>query len=155
MNHDAVDSFVREARAFCSFVESASKLSLAERLDTARWHLIHLYTAALSLPSVEPDDSDAGPSREVPKSWPGFEGKDSYWEVFDPYQLDEPVGGSLTDDLLDVYRDVQGGLVLWDASQHPNAIWEWRFHFNVHWGDHAIDALRALHRACKWDICSP
>jgi aryl-alcohol dehydrogenase-like predicted oxidoreductase len=24
------------------------------------------------------------------------------------------------------------------------AVWEWRFHFDVHWGDHAVDALRAL-----------
>jgi hypothetical protein len=31
------------------------------------------------------------------------------------------------------------------------AIWEWRFHFEWHWGDHAIDALRALHRACLRD----
>jgi hypothetical protein len=32
-------------------------------------------------------------------------------------------------------------------------VWEWRFHFDVHWGEHAVDALRALHRACG-PVCS-
>jgi hypothetical protein len=87
----------------------------------------------------------------VPTDWPGFEDKDFYWEVFDPYDHDDnqPVAGSLADDALDVYRDIRRGLALWDASRTRNAIWEWRFHFDVHWGDHATDALRALHRACK------
>jgi hypothetical protein len=54
--------------------------------------------------------------------------------------------------MLDVYLDVGRGLKLWE--QDPNkaaAVWEWRFHFDIHWGDHAIDALRALHRACSPD----
>lgn len=76
--------------------------------------------------------------------------KDLYWEVFDPYVEANPVAGSLAEDVLDVYRDIRRGLTLWDASQMQNAIWEWRFGFDAHWGDHAIDALRALHRACKW-----
>jgi len=153
MSTDAVDNFVREARTYCSFVEKASSLSLADRLRTARERLLSLYAAALSLPSVEPDDSDASPSPGVPTGWAGFEDKDVYWEVFDPYEHEdnEPVAGSLADDMLDVYRDITRGLTLWDASQRQNAIWEWRFHFEIHWGDHAVDALRALHRACKAD----
>lgn len=153
MSTNAVDIFVREAQSYCSFVETASGLSLADRLRIARERLLGLYTAALSLPSVEPDDTDASPSADVPANWPGFEDKDVYWEVFDPYDHEdnEPVAGSLADDVLDVYRDIRRGLTLWDASQTHNAIWEWRFHFDVHWGDHAVDALRALHRACKPD----
>jgi hypothetical protein len=151
MSTDGVDIFVGEARAYCSFVEQASSLTLVERLRTARERLLGLYSAALSLPSVEPDDRGASPSADVPAEWPGFEDKDVYWETFDPYehQDHEPVAGSLADDVLDVYRDIRRGLTLWNASQTRNAIWEWRFHFDVHWGDHAVDALRALHRACK------
>lgn len=154
MSTDAVDKFAREARLYCSFVEKASALSLAERLHTARDRLLRVYTAALSLPSVEPDDSDGAPSPDVPMDWPGFEDKDVYWEVFDPYKHDdnEPVAGSLADDVLDIYGDIRRGLALWEASQTQNAIWEWRFHFDVHWGDHAVDALRALHHACKADV---
>jgi len=75
------------------------------------------------------------------------EGRQYYWEVFDPYVEEPPVKGSLSDDLLDVYRDVRRGLLLWDHNAPQAAIWEWRFSFGVHWGNHAIDALRALHRA--------
>ena len=151
MSADVVDTFVREARAYCRFVETASELVLAERLRAARERLLGLYMAALALPSVEPDDTDAPPSPNVAASWPGFAGKDVYWEVFDPYEHDatDPVAGSLTDDVLGVYGDIKPGLTLWDASQEQNAIWEWRFNFDSHWGDHAIDALRALHRACR------
>ena len=151
MSVGAVDIFVREARIYCSFVETASGLPLADRLRTARARLLSLYSAALLLPSVEPDDSDASPSPDLPAGWAGFEDTDIYWEVFDPYEHEdkEPVAGSLSDDVLDIYRDIRRGLTLWDASQTQNAIWEWRFHFDVHWGDHAVDALRALHRACK------
>jgi hypothetical protein len=108
-----------------------------------------LYAAALSLPAVEPTD-DAKPARspEPPSNWQGFEEFDTYWGVFDPYKLDEPVAGSLSDDLLDVYRDVRRGLALWESGHDASAIWEWRFSFESHWGDHAADALRALHRAC-------
>ena len=154
MNIDAVDIFVREARTYCSFVEKASDLSLADRLRTARARLLSLYSAALSLPLVEPHDTGASPSPDVPTNWPGFADKDGYWEVFGPYEHEDnmPVAGSLADDILDVYRDIRRGLTLWDASQTQNAIWDWRFHFDIHWGDHAVDALRALHRACKADV---
>lgn len=148
-----METFVREARAYCSFVETASQLRLPDRLPAARDRLLALYSAALSLPSVEPDDADASSSPDPPEGWPAFGEKDIYWEVFDPYDHEntEPVAGSLADDVLDVYRDIRRGLAMWDDSQKQDAIWEWRFHFDVHWGDHAIDALRALHRACKPD----
>ena len=102
-----------------------------------------------------PDGVEAGPTGEPPKGWPGFEKFDGYWEVFDPYEEGAPVGGSLSDDLLDVYGDLRRGLALWEQGGVTKrgelriaAIWEWRFQFEIHWGDHAIDALRALHRAC-------
>ncbi|HTR55608.1 MAG TPA: DUF5063 domain-containing protein [Kofleriaceae bacterium] len=150
MGDDPLDTFVAQARAYSEFVQRASALLLPERLTSARLRLLELYKAALSLPaSPEPGTTEAGPSPEAPDNWRGFDENDCYWEVFDPYEEDAPVAGSLSDDLLDVYRDIQRGLALWDASHHREALWEWRFHFDVHWGDHAVDALRALHRACK------
>ncbi len=73
-----------------------------------------------------------------------------YWEVFDPYVNEPAVAGSLDDDVLDVYRDLHRGLDLWDsAAPRAAAIWEWRFSFDMHWGDHAVDAIRALQRAVR------
>jgi hypothetical protein len=110
---------------------------------------LDLYTAAVELPHVEPPSGSAEPpSPEPPEGWAGFEKLDIYWEVFDPYELAEPVAGSLSDDILDVYRDVLRGLRQWEGGDYAAAVWGWRFSFESHWGDHAVDALRALHRAC-------
>lgn len=155
MDSDAIEEFVREVRAYCEFVNRAATLGLAERLAMARTRLVSLYTSALTLPDVpKPGDTDAGPNPQPPQGWCGFEDSEFYWEVFDPYVEDELVRGSLSDDVLDVYYDVQRGLTLWDADHKDSAIFEWRFHLDIHWGDHAVDALRALHRACNpWHVC--
>lgn len=144
-------SFVHQARQYCEFIVGAGELPLEARVEEARSYLLDLYGAGRVLPHVEPPDGfDAGPSPAEPTNWQGFERFEFYWEVFDPY-VDEPPGaGSISNDLLDVYRDVQRGLGLWDSdAPREAAIWEWRFHFDVYWGDDAIDALRALHWACR------
>jgi uncharacterized protein DUF5063 len=33
-----------------------------------------------------------------------------------------------------------------DDSLEDDAVWQWRFHFSMHWGDHALCALKVLHR---------
>jgi uncharacterized protein DUF5063 len=141
--------FVGKANEFCEFIQEAGKLPIDERISGARRYLLALYTAALGLPSVEPTD-DAKPvaSPDPPSNWQGFDEFEAYRGVFDPYKLDEPVAGSLSDHLLDVYRDVRRGLALWESGHDASAIWDWRLSFGSHWGEHAVDTLRALHRAC-------
>ncbi len=143
--------FVNEARQFCEFVRKAAGYSLPQRLVAARQRLLSLYDAGTRLPDVEPPTGvEAGPNPGTPEGWAGFDKFEAYWEVFDPYVDEAPVAGALSDDLLDVYFDVSRGLALWDREVPKSAaIWEWRFHFDIHWGDHAVDALRALHRACR------
>jgi hypothetical protein len=147
----ATAAFANHARQFCDFVEHASASSLVERLTEARVRLSGLYEAGCALPCIEPPEGvEAGASPDEPTGWAGFDAFEVYWEVFDPYVDEAPVAGSLSDDVLDVYRDVRRGLDLWDSTAPlAAAIWEWRFHFDTHWGDHAVDALRALHRACR------
>jgi hypothetical protein len=147
----AVDEFVAAARRYCGFIEGGAMLQVAERLAAARTHVLHSYQAALALPDVEPPDGiEARPSPPRPSGWTSFGDLELYWEVFDPYENSKPVAGSLSDDLLDIYADVRRGLDLWNCDVPKEAaIWEWRFHLEAHWGDHAVDALRALHRACS------
>jgi len=155
--------FVDQARQFCELTDKANEYAQDKRLAAVRQRLLELYEAGSNLPEVEaPQGIDADESPEAPMSWPGFGDVDVYWEVFDPYEESAPVAGSLSDDVLDIYRDVRRGLDLWDKGAKTNgdnyrlsAIWEWRFHFDMHWGDHAIDALRALHRARKLRPASP
>lgn len=81
-------------------------------------------------------------------------GFDLYWEVFDPqydHEDHEPVVGSLSDDVLDVYRDIRGGLWSWEKNEPANAIWEWRFSFDAHWGDHAARWMRFVRSIARAD----
>jgi len=114
-----------------------------------------LYTAALDLPppfivGMSSEVADVAPR-------PGSESAVAtrlaalplqiYWEVFDPIltPCDEPVAGAIADDLGDIYRDVARGLVLFESGRRDEALWEWGFSFQTHWGEHATGALRALH----------
>jgi hypothetical protein len=99
----AVAAFVCQAREFCSFVEKAGALAVSDRMQSARRHLLELNAAAVALPFVEPPEGTKAPSSpDPPKNWSGFDAFENYWEIFDPYDLQEPVAGSLSDDLLDV-----------------------------------------------------
>lgn len=78
--------------------------------------------------------------------------RDCYSEVFDAYEQprDEPVTGCLSDDFADIYLDLAEGLTKWNRGEHGEAVWHWRFSFNMHWGEHASGALRALHALAAW-----
>jgi len=147
-------SFVKAARRFCEFVESAASIAdIAERLVAARRVLAGLVAEGATLPETEPTSDMDWDAQSAPRDWPGFGPYDVYWEIFDPYVDEERVAGSLSDDFLDIYRDLSRGLMAFDAGQREDALWEWRFHFDCHWGDHAVDALRALQRACSASAC--
>lgn len=44
------------------------------------------------------------------------------------------------------YVDLSEGLEHHRLDRHADALWSWRFTFDAHWGDHLVDALRALRR---------
>ncbi|MBD2451990.1 DUF5063 domain-containing protein [Nostoc sp. FACHB-152] len=55
----------------------------------------------------------------------------------------EPTGNFLN--LTDIYLDLKKGLILYEHSYFIEALWEWRFHFEIHWGAHLVGAQRAIH----------
>ncbi|HMV68221.1 MAG TPA: DUF5063 domain-containing protein [Myxococcota bacterium] len=146
--------FAARAHEYCAFVEQAAALELGERLRLARVRLLDLYRAGVDLPDVDvTKEEDAPPiTVERPIDWPGFGAFEFYWEVFDPYEREEPACGELSDDVLDVYADVLEGLHLWRAGRWLEAAWLWRFTCRAHWGTHVTGALRALDRALRDDV---
>lgn len=143
--------FAAEARRFCAFVRCADELPLDLRLREARRRMAALYRAALDLPdpaALDVDDSDA-PDVEGGRVEPSFGKADVYWLVPDPTEEQAPTVSLLSDDFGDTYLDVARGLQLWDRGKLDDAVWEWRFNFDAHWGRHAVDALRALHYATE------
>lgn len=141
-----VARFVSQALQFCAVVEKAKSYSIKQRLVITRDRLLELVRAASALPEVT-STRDAGDRPDPPADWPGFDKHDVYWKLADPLaETSEKVAGSLSDDVLDIYQDLQRGLALWIDDAKRAAIWEWRFHFQKHWGARAVDAIAALHR---------
>jgi hypothetical protein len=151
-----VEQFVEQARAYCAFVRGAHRLAPAARLHEARRRLLELYTASLVLTHVEDDFEDA-PRLDIepPPEWPGFGIAEDYFEVANPYAPDDEVdanvvASTLSGDVLDVYRDVGRGLAMWDGGHQLAALFDWHLMRDSHWGNHAVDALRVLHRVCRY-----
>lgn len=73
--------------------------------------------------------------------------REGRWMVFDPsdHEDHEPVFASLADDLADIYRDLQCGLMYWAEQRRDEAVFQWRMHYWHHWGAHLVDAIRCIH----------
>lgn len=145
-----VEAFVRAAESFRSLLDRRRAFEDVTAFTELAQSLAVLYAASLALPVVHLSDddetSDAPPPDVVVPEVVVLGEVDVYWEFFNPYVEDSVVGASLTDDIKDVYRDVVGGLLLFQRGEVEDAIWNWRFFRQNHWGDHAVDALRALQR---------
>jgi hypothetical protein len=153
----AVESFADAARRYCSWAEGSLGDSL-EEIQRARLLLTELHLAAVKLPDIGVGEEVEG--NEVSSdAWQAMFQKlgslpvNGYWDVFDPLKEDEkePVFNSLADDLADIYRDIKDGLSLFDAGHIVEAVWEWRFSFRTHWGQHLTGAHRALHSYLQYE----
>ncbi|VTR99385.1 DUF5063 domain-containing protein [Tuwongella immobilis] len=151
---DAVERFAAEAVAYREWAARGTDTGeYASR--TALLRITRLYLAALELPPAWSEELADQPDaqRVGNEEWravfaaAGRLPLDSYGAVFDPsvVPLEEPVVGSLSDDIADIYRDVVSGLWAFEAGRQAAAVWAWGFGFRHHWGEHATGAIRALH----------
>ena len=126
-------------------------------LMAAVW-LARLHAAALLLPQASLENEDglpelpAAPLQQAERNLAPFAGW-FYRTVFDPdpRRDEEPVMGDVGDDLLDTYKDVKAGCLLYAQGRMPLALWHWSLMHRIHWGKHAVDALAALHAAMRAD----
>ncbi|MBL4698779.1 MAG: DUF5063 domain-containing protein [Phycisphaerales bacterium] len=54
----------------------------------------------------------------------------------------------LFDDLSDIYSDLHTGLTLWKLDTTESKIeasWQWRYHYDIHWGNHLFSAATTVH----------
>jgi hypothetical protein len=150
----AVAAFVDVAKRYCTWAEGAP-LEPSADLHQARLLLAELHVAVLALPTAEPCEHvelgglDLGAWRTCKERFQQLP-VNQYWDVFDPLNADdrEPVCTTLADDLADIWGDLRDGLSLLATGRITEAVWEWRFAFNVHWGKHLTSAQRAIHSYC-------
>ena len=69
-----------------------------------------------------------------------------YWLVFDPYDKDSEVSNTISDDLEDITRDLNKGIIEYEKGHINNAIFVWRDNYSFHWGDHVTNLLKVLNK---------
>lgn len=149
---EVIHAFATLASGYRSWCEGPRASDASALLREATRHVARLYAAALELPEVEFSDYPDPPAlgqdawNAMFKSF-GSLPFNCYREVYDPSieDSDEPVVGDVADDLTDIYSDLTKGLWLLERGHTRAAVWSWKFTFGVHWGRHAVSALRALH----------
>lgn len=153
---EKLQQFLAIARRYCLFIEDQQPMPPVVFLPQVQQLLLDLYTAALSLDWINLQSKADYETKKIdlPKILrvvaEKLDNSRYYWSVFDPTsESDAEAGcGDLLDDLGDIYKDLACSLIIFDlqtADSQENALWQFKFDFAKHWGDHCINALRALH----------
>jgi len=172
LNKKSTTDFLNAARYFVTLLENDDIKQETFYKDSHK-ALSELYRTALNLETVELihsgpdsefDEIDIDEIRKLNKNLISNLGKDCfYWEVFDPTYIKEnggpgqgweiedrePSQGWLVDDFADIHADLKEELMKIDQigtdESIEDGLWQLKFGFNHHWGDHCINAMRALH----------
>ena len=146
------------AENFFVLIEQETELDNYDFRCELHQKLAELYTQAWKLPNLELQfDSEVedklveSNTKELGKNLTEKLGDQTfYYEVFDPFhpEDDDPTQGWLIDDLTDIYSEIKNGILKIENGKPEyveDGIWDIIFGRNSHWGNHAINALRALH----------
>lgn len=159
MNEEASE-FANEARRFSELMEVAQSSDERQFAIDCLRSVLHLCGQALILPSTELPTGVSIPERLGYETWKSIRSKigeklprDHYWQVFEPFEIEQPelLSGSLSDDLADIWCELNVGLHALDAHTEngtKQALWHWRFSFEIHWSRHAASAITALNALC-------
>jgi hypothetical protein len=145
--------FSETAQEFCILIETAKSFERRAFFERCFQLVARLVSEAVELPDIE-GELDTMRGQVTLDAYravvDGLEFQaaehDSYKMVFDPWEeAAEPIYGSVSNDLADIWRDLKRGLLALAAGSLPNAICDWRFSFQHHWGPfHATHVLRPL-----------
>lgn len=152
-----VISFVDAVKSYCQIIEDLGDIDSKTYLQKLLKNLSQLYLTAMNLPSVNPEATSeidfnfsieemqlliSKLSKKIPFQY--------YWTVLNSVDSkNSPVFGTgdLTDDLMDIYKDIKWGLQVIEREDvlKADALWHLKFQFDNHWKDHCIEAMNAIH----------
>lgn len=148
--------FLAVAQKFCLFIEEIEKYDKQQIFDYMHKALPLLYVRGSVLPSVTPDDYDANEKYVTEEQWQNtfndirgiLKKDDEYWFLENDNPLNEPVKGSIADNLVDIYQDMKDFVTLYQKplrNAKKVAVWEIRELFKAHWGFRAVNLLKVMH----------
>ena len=173
LNRRTTVEFLRSAKKLVALLETGN-LEKSEFLQMSHAALIDLYATGhafevipLKYSSADSEfDRDQLFEKNNSKKVPDLEEQGFYWEIFDPTYAEtdgqpglgwkitdkEASQGWLVDDFADIYRDLKIELKKIDMistdESIEDALWQLKWSFFHHWGNHCINAIRYLHYYC-------
>jgi hypothetical protein len=141
----------QRAQDYVSIIDERAGLTADELISRLHPILAQIYATAVLLPIPDVDYADFDGSVDDGEQVRSdlallFGPRDAIREVFNPFgEDDEPVTGTISDALADIHSDLLRGLTAVRAGNNDAAAAVWRQDFEIHWGHHAVDALRAFH----------
>jgi hypothetical protein len=153
-NIELMQRFRAGVTKFIEAVDSAPHLETEVFLTNVGHSMAELYSIALSLPAVGPETTDTDESPFKTDKWDELHRSlrekigplDTYWTIFDFTEKQEPVQGSLAEDISEIYFDLKQSLHLEEIGvPKSDVLFDWRLDFRSHWGRHLLGALTAIH----------
>jgi hypothetical protein len=150
---NVVANYCRVIEKDCETPEKALLVILAA--------LIELYMASLNLPEVSDPTAEDLPDRISPEEYGrikkrigAYTREDYFWVCDHPFNSTppKPLRTSLSDGLADIWCDLKRGLLALDEDEQRYSaavFWDWKFSFETHWGDHAVDSIWGIHTLLK------
>ncbi|HRG76570.1 MAG TPA: DUF5063 domain-containing protein [Leptospiraceae bacterium] len=164
LNKNTTQTFLATAQTFIDLLEIEA-MEHEEFLFKAHSALIDLYASGHKLEEIDLKDSHTESNfnrielfKDKNIGLISTLGDKSYYsEVFNPIDKEEkePMQGWLVDDFADIYRDLKTELEkmkIGTSDAIEDALWQMKFGYNYHWGNHCINALRALHFMRNYEL---
>jgi len=158
-----ISEFVNACDDYCDVIENFDKYTVKDFLYNVHKTLINYYSKAFNLPKCSGSNgntaiSDKSTNKDVKLFFElldkleKFLGKhNTYWSNFSPYPDDkdkEIYTHSVSGDLVEIYEDIKGnleGYQLGNLYDKQEMLWQFKFDWKGHTGDHWTSAVRAIH----------
>ena len=152
-----VREFIDVVTKYVHLIDSRNKLSGIKILQQSFILLPQMCLCGMKLPDIHRMSDYELPKKDVKEFFEIYNSiqskikrNDVYHQVFDPFNTDDIqlTSISISNDLSEVYQDINQGLREWEsasADDRRRIIWDWKFGFENHWGNHATSAFKALY----------
>ena len=156
--------FIVIAEHFCRIIEDRGDKTALQLLQEAYILLPQLCLSAVRLPDIKRTSDYSTPRISVENRQTIFDSLREYFSEYDRYQdISDPHDASdheimqlsLANDLCEIYENIKPGLNEWaktGVAEKRDIIWEWKFSYENHWGDHATRSFRALYHLLNQHI---
>ncbi len=156
----AITEFIESVNDYCTLVENADNFTKKDFIEKSLRLFPLLYMMAGNLPELEPATGETNERIVTEADWEHIDQlvkeklgeHNEYLEVFreEMQESEQPIVASLAEDYADIYQDLKDFISIYGMGNEEmmiDALWECKNNFKHLWGQHLLNALRALHAA--------